>query len=276
MRSLLSGFLIILCSVLAVKAQVHDERRQVSVEGFITNPEGQYIEQVHIVNTRQGTGTASNSSGQFRIISLPGDTLRFTGIGYSPYSFFVPSVRTSPVVPLHVVMEADTIILTGATIYAWPADADALKREVLSMESQAPEVPDLKLNNPKFYTKPLPDGFLEKNGTPGMLNPGLSLVTIKGPFTALYNKYSREGKSLRKYVSLKNQDDKTVIAAKRYNADVVRRITSFKTDKEIQDFMLFCNLSVDFVVRVTEYELYEAINECLLAYNSGIDGNEEK
>ena len=100
-----------------------------------------------------------------------------------------------------------------------------------------------------------------------MADPGLTL-SIPGPITALYDAFSKEGKSKRKLELLVNQDEKKVVAARRYNAKVIRQITTFKTDKEIQDFMLFCNLSVDFIVSSTEYYLYKAIHECLLAYNA--------
>jgi hypothetical protein len=171
----------------------------------------------------------------------------------------------SPVIPLHVLMRVDTTQISGVTIYPWPADAKALKEAVLAMEDQTPKIPDLKLNDPKFYNIPLPGGQ-PKVSIPGMPDPGLT-VTLPGPITALYDAFSKEGKSRRMFESLTNQDNKKVVAARRYNADVVQRVTHFKTDKEIQDFMLFCNLSVDFIVSSKEYDLYKAIHECLLAYN---------
>jgi hypothetical protein len=99
------------------------------------------------------------------------------------------------------------------------------------------------------------------------MDPGVTYA-IKGPFTALYEQYSKAGKSQRKYESLIFADQRQKIASSRYNAKVVRRITSFKTDKDIQDFMTYCNLSVDFICNSTEYELYKAVHDCLLAYNA--------
>jgi len=165
-------------------------------------------------------------------------------------------------------MHSDTLLISGVEIYPWPADAQALKDAVLAMKTETPKTPDLKLNDPKYYDMPLPGGQPPRSSTPGLANPGIT-VTIPGPITALYDAFSKEGKSKRKYELLANQDQKKVLAARRYNAEVVQRITSFKTDKEIQDFMLYCNLSVDFIVSSSEYDLYKAIHECLLAYNEG-------
>ncbi len=168
---------------------------------------------------------------------------------------------------MHIIMQVDTLEISGAEIYPWPSDAEALKKAVLAMDDQTPKTFDLKLNDPKFYGVPLPGGGGQPQpSTPGLANPGLT-VTIPGPITTLYDAFSKEGKSKRKHEALVSQDQKKVVAARRYNAKVVQQITSFKTDKEIQDFMLYCTLSVDFIVSSTEYELYKAINECLLAYN---------
>lgn len=260
-------FILLFTIFLSVKAQVAQKLPEVSVEGFITNPQGKYIENVHVVDITGSKGTTSNWQGQFRINVYPGDTLRATCVGYIPFRYHIPVNFNSPVIPMHIILQIDTLEISGAEIYPWPSDAEALKKAVLAMDDQTPKAPDLKLNDPKFYGIPLPGGGGQPQpSTPGLSNPGLT-VTIPGPITALYDAFSKEGKSKRKYELLVNQDQKKEIAARRYNVKVVQQITSFKTDKEIQDFMLYCNLSVDFIVSSTEYELYKAINECLLAFN---------
>lgn len=236
----------------------------VSVQGFVSNLNNKNIESVHIVNISQRWGTTSNWEGQFRIAAMPGDTMRFTCVGYIPLKYYVPFKLQSPLIPVHIVMLVDTTQISGVTIYPWPADAKALKEAVLAMEDQTPKIPDLKLNDPKFYNTPIPGGQ-PKTSIPGMIDPGLTL-TVPGPISAIYEAFSKEGKSRRMFESLTNQDTKKVVAARRYNADVVQRVTHFETDKEIQDFMLFCNLSVDFIISSSEYDLYKAIHECLLAY----------
>ena len=246
-------------------AQDHSAVKEIYIEGFITNPEGRYLENVHVVNLTANSGSNSNREGQFRIDALPGDSLRFTGIGYNPLIYRIPAVRTSPVLPLHIVMESDTILITGAYIYPWPADVAAFKQAILSMDDQTPKVPDLKLNDRRYYSQALPGGVPPAT-IPGMANPGLT-YTIPGPITALYEAFSKTAKSQRKFEELVKDDQKREVAARRYNAEVVKQVTHFTSDKEIQDFMIFCNLSIDFIIRSSEYDLYLAIHDCLLAYN---------
>lgn len=269
------GILILCFSLLVllnVNAQVISPDRNISVEGIITNADGRNIENVHVVNVSNQWGTLSNREGQFKINAFPGDTLRITCVGYDPLKYHLPTDRLSPVIPLHIVMHSDTLLIIGATIYPWPADAEALKQAILAMDDQTPKMPDLKLNDRRYNAATAPYGNSNVS-IPGMGDPGLT-YTIQGPITALYEAFSRSAKSQRKYESLVNEDSKKVIAARRYNAEVVKRVTSFKTDKEIQDFMLYCNLTVDFIISSSEYELYFAIHQCLLAYNAE-KGNEE-
>lgn len=266
-------FILLFPGFLSAKAQVAETRPVISVEGFITNIQGKYIENVHVVNVTGRRGTTSNWQGQFYINAYPGDTIRATCVGYIPFKYHLPINGPSPVIPMHIILQVDTLQISGVEIYPWPSDAEALKKAVLAMDDQTPKIPDLKLNDPKFYGVPLPGGAVQPPpSTPGLANPGLT-ITVPGPITALYDAFSKEGKSKRTYEALELQDQKKVIAARRYNAKVVQQITSFKTDKEIQDFMLYCNLSVDFIVSSTEYELYKAIHECLLAYK---EVNKEK
>lgn len=264
MHRFLILFLFLLPFFSFLRAQ--ESNSVVSVEGYISTADGQYIENVHVVDITAKNGTTSNWQGQFRLSVHSGDTLRITCVGYFPNVYLVPLVRTSPVIPLHVVMLVDTLQVSGATIYPWPADVKSLKKAIIAMDNQMPKAPDLRLNDFHYNAAIAPPRSPNTN-LPGMSNPGLT-YTIPGPITALYNAFSKSAKSQQKYELLVNTDNRKVIAAKRYNADVVERITHFKSDKEIQDFMLFCNLQLNFILSSTEYELYNAIHNCLLAYNS--------
>lgn len=246
-------------------SQVLIRERTLSIQGFITNETDKNIENVHVVNVSANRGTTSDFSGLFNVVAALGDTIRFTCVGYIPANYHVPFYTTSPILPLHVRLIVDTVQISGVNIYPWPSDAVALKKAVLAMETQTPETPDLKLNDFSYKASGLPVGAPKPN-IPGVSDPGLT-YTVAGPITAMYNAFSKSAKSNRKLGMLESADERKVLASKRYNAEVVKRVTSFTSEKEIQVFMLFCNLTVDFIVSSSEYDLYKAIHECLLAYN---------
>lgn len=256
----------LVCIALASSSQVVESGQMVLIQGFIAGESGNRIENVHIVNLSRGQGTTSNFDGLFNLGVSPGDTLRFTCVGYIPAKYNVPFYVTSPILPVQVILKIDTLQISGANIYPWPADAAALKKAILAMDDQTPKQPDLKLNDKTYKKTDLPQSVTQQS-IPGMSNPGLTYV-VPGPITAIYDAFSKSGKSKRKLNMLESADERKVIASRRYNANVVRNITSFTSEKEIQDFMLFCNLNVDFIVTSSEYELYLAIHECLLAFNA--------
>jgi len=85
---------------------------------------------------------------------------------------------------------------------------------------------------------------------------------IKGPFTKLYETFSRHAKLQRRHQALVKANHKFLQAAKLYNRDLVRKLTGLKDEKEIIMFMEFCDLDPEFILTTTTYELYLAINNC--------------
>jgi len=266
MRQFIFVFVSTFFFIPSLFSQIFTSDKSYSVQGFITNAAGNTIENAHVVNISMNRGTTTNIEGQFNVGVNLGDTIRFTCVGYLPVKYYVPHFSESPIIPLHIIMRIDTVQISGVNIYPWPSDAYALKKAILAMDNQTPEQPDLKLNDFSYKAEGLPYSAPKPN-IPGMSDPGLT-YSIPGPITALYDAFSKTGKSKRKLSTLENTDQQKVVAARRYNAEVVRRVTTFTSDKEIQDFMLFCNLTVDFIVSSSEYELYTAIHNCLLAYNA--------
>jgi len=53
-----------------------------------------------------------------------------------------------------------------------------------------------------------------------------------------------------------------------YNLDLINKITGLSNEKEIRKFMDFCNLQLEFILNVSDYELYLAILDCLKDFNN--------
>lgn len=240
--------------------------RDFTLEGFVSNFKGQYLVNVNIVNINQNTGTSSNAEGLFKIQAKSGDLIRFSSIGFIPFVYVLNPGSTFPIVPLHITLADDTLQLSEVTIYPWPKNISDLKRAVLAMAPERDKYPDLRLNEFNLPRNGKNMSY-QKSNTPGLMDPGVTYA-IKGPITALYNAFSKEAKSKRKYELLTFQDQKKKIATYKYNTELIRRVTSFKTDKDIEDFMHYCNFTVDFILASSEYDLIKAIEDCLLSYNA--------
>jgi len=240
--------------------------KEFSLEGFVTSRKGINLVNVNIVNINQNTGTTSNTEGLFKIQAKLGDLIRFSSIGFIPFVYVLNPGSTFTIVPLHITLADDTLQLSEVTIYPWPKNISDLKRAVLAMAPEQDKYPDLRLNEFNLPRNGKNMSY-QKSNTPGLMDPGVTYA-IKGPITALYNAFSKEAKSKRKYELLTFQDQKKKIATYKYNPELIRRVTSFKTDKDIEDFMHYCNFTVDFILASSEYDLIKAIEDCLLSYNA--------
>ncbi|MCA6075483.1 carboxypeptidase-like regulatory domain-containing protein [Fulvivirga sedimenti] len=65
-------------------------------------------------------GTASDSNGYFSIFINPGDTLRFTSIGYRPAYFVMPYEVSNKRYSLIQLMWQESILLPEVVVFPWP------------------------------------------------------------------------------------------------------------------------------------------------------------
>jgi hypothetical protein len=233
---------------------------KIRVDGFVTDVHGRPLAYVNIVNYKGRTGTASDENGSFRIFANEGDTILFRYMGFENARLTIPD-ETKPIYPIHIYLKEDTLQLTGVTIYNRPRNLTELRQAVLNQKVEKPIIADLNLNA-KITDLP-PAG--PRQTLPGMGDPGLT-YTISGPITMLYNTFSRRGKSLKKYEELTGKDRVQAIIDKKYNPQIVKSITGFTSDEEIQAFIKYCNLSSDFLLNASEYEILCSVKDCLASY----------
>lgn len=253
-------FFICLVTVLNLNCQAQ-QNNPLRVDGFVTDVGGRPLTNVHILNMSAKTGTTSNQDGSFRISAVSGDILLFRCMGYQNRQISIPGGDFGPVYPVHVLLQTDTLQLSGVTIYAWPRNMTELRQAVLNQKVEPPIIAELNLN--VRITDPPPQG--PPSSIPGMVDPGLT-YTISGPITMLYDKFSRRGKSLQKFKELTGNDQLNALIAKKYNPQVVKEITGFTSDEEIREFIEYCNLSTEFLLTATDYEILRKVKECLAAY----------
>lgn len=230
---------------------------QVKVTGkIIEEQSGEPVPFVHIYKKNTLQGTVSDDLGRFTVTISRIDTLIFSAVGYEKYEF-VPD-------PLGKGVQQDVIIRMVVKSYELdPVNVNAyqsleeFKRDILQLDLPK-ESKGFELNIPRGYTLP-PTG-------PGDINQNPS-VSMGGPFSALYNKFSREAKEKKKLVAYHVQANNNATVASRYNMDVVMRVTSLE-EEMAKSFMEWCTFEDEFILRVSEYELTAAILHCLEEFSS--------
>lgn len=118
-----------LVSFYSLDAQVSNSLIQVS--GIITDDEKKPVVHVSIISQRLRRGTISEETGIYSVISLPGDTIHVSALGYKNYLFRVPPDLEGRHYKKDISLVSDTISIEGVNIFPWKT-YEEFKRDVLA------------------------------------------------------------------------------------------------------------------------------------------------
>ncbi|RLC55715.1 MAG: hypothetical protein DRH89_07135 [Candidatus Cloacimonadota bacterium] len=214
------------------------------LQGIVKSIDGISISKAHIINLSSRMGTITNKEGTFELLANKSDIIQISSVGFKTLIYVIPATEEVKLIK-YFTLSIDTIQLDEAIIYPFPLTLEELKEEFLelSMEEEPPAF----------------DLHLDEAGILGLPQTG---AIIHGPFSAIYEKFSRSAKFRRKYEALIEYDYRKQEASKIYNAELVTRITGLKSKDEIAKFMQYCEFEPDFVIHAKSYDLYLAIENC--------------
>jgi hypothetical protein len=121
------------------KGQVTDRDRVLQVTGIISDEDNNPVPGVSVISQKLRRGTISELSGIYNIISLPGDTIWLSAMGFKMTEIIVPSDITAKQYTKDIVLLADTIIIKDVLILPWK-NYEEFKREVLAERPVKPEI----------------------------------------------------------------------------------------------------------------------------------------
>ncbi|RRB12387.1 carboxypeptidase-like regulatory domain-containing protein [Larkinella knui] len=204
-----------------------------------------------VQNSSLRRATMSTESGQFRITASPNDTLLISCMGYKTEKVVVPVNEQTLVVEL--VQEVK--MLNEVVIKGWTESR--FKQEFMKLNIA--EKPIIEIKTPAELVG-VSIGNVGRMGYDyATLAPKM---TLKGPISALYGKFSKEAKNERKL----QQFNQAELNKKRYQSRMdpiwISRITELKEER-LTAFMQFCKLPEKFVLEANEYDLIVAIRGCL-------------
>ncbi len=119
----------------------------VQISGIVITADSipQFIPFAHAVIKGRRQGTTSNEEGFFSFAALPGDTIRFTSLGFKAENLILPDTIRHREYLARIVMQRDTTMLEEVTLYPWPTP-DRLKDEILNMRVPTTEE-DIAMRN---------------------------------------------------------------------------------------------------------------------------------
>lgn len=200
---------------------------------------------VHVVNQRTGSGTITDTLGLFHMRIRSNDTLIFKSLGFEDKRLVLNDSLNSNLLFVEVNLLPTSYELQVVDVIA------------LSRESQFRyDFINMKPDNSRWENQLIIPGVTKEKyqwiRDEEKFNPKKN---FSGPFSALYYKFSDEGKSLQKLVLLLEQDEREEKANKKYSRKLLANFTGYSGDT-LNNFYTYLNLSTDFVVQQTTYDLY--------------------
>ena len=223
----------------------------------VDSSNGRVLPFVQILNESTRRAYITDSTGKFYIPCKNGDTLVFICLGYYGKVVITDSLfRVVSLLPRSYNIEA--VSIESYRSY------DQFKRDFLKIElDKGPQI------------EGLPDG--KAIDVPILLDTNYihsPAFLVMHPLSYLYYNLSKEEKSKRKVFYLERRQGEQLIVEKKFNREIVHRITGLDGDK-LTNFIGFCNFSHQFLYKSTELEIVKKIHEKYEVYKSIVEANEE-
>ena len=171
------------------------------------------IRDCHIINKTQNMGTVSDAYGDFKITANVNDSISFSAIGYERITIAL----------------TDSMFTYGYIIKLKPATYE------LEEVTIQPLIVKPLITKWEVYTKPLPN------------QGGINIPTGISPITALYNRFSKEGKQKRYFQKVSEGTADFMLIGEKFNGEMVSQITGLRDDELIK-FMSYCSFTNDFLM----------------------------
>lgn len=212
---------------------------------------------VQILNESTRKGYITDSTGKFRIPCKNGDTLVFISLGYLGK---VVIADTS----LHTVFLKQRTYNIDEVSIQTNRSYEQFKRDFLEIEPEKSlRIEGIPEGKPIDIPILLDTNYIQSDA-----------FAILNPISFLYYKFSKEEKSKRKAFYLKRQEGERLVIDKKFNREIVHRITGLGGD-ELTNFIGFCNFSHKFLYEATELEIVNKIYEKFEIYKTLEETNEE-
>ena len=226
--------------------------QSIVITGIAMNSEdSSLVEAAHVFTRPGNSATITDESGLFTLRIRLSDTLYVKALGYDNAVIYPVRQHLVSGDFLPVQLKPRTYAIREVTILPYRSYAQfkaAFRNHPVSNEN-----PQVTLDMPEVTA-----------AGPGLQNSGFG-VTFS-PISMLYNQFSKEGKELRKYAIVVEQQRITDQVTKKYNVKIVKRVTGIESEKEAYDFMDYCKLSDSFILKSNDYEILMAIKRCYKAY----------
>jgi len=207
--------------------------------GQVVTDDNKPIALAHIININTKRGIVSDTLGFFKMNINPNDILNISAIGFEYFEYQIPEIISNEYYRIHLKRKYYQIPEVTVKYFGTYKDFEY-------------KVVHLKLEDKNAINESI------RKTLPHIENPVPYEPTLGSPVSLLYDIFSKEGKSRRKYQEImKNEPIKKQIELK-YNTDIVKNITGLEGD-ELKEFMDTCNFTDEYILNTSDYIIYSTI-----------------
>ncbi len=201
---------------------------------------GKPIPYAHVLNLRFHRATVSDTLGFYTIPMRRNDTLLITAIGYEDEHFTLPPFWPTNSFSGVLYLKEKVYNIEGVTVHGL-GTYEQFKQSVLALDLSDDEVVKMQ----EYYDKILTQEAIKYQA----VSTGFSF-SLRSP----------EERSLRKLQKILEQQKIQQQIDAKYNKAIVSKLTGLK-GKALEDFMHYCQLPQDFILKSSEYDILQRIKE---------------
>jgi hypothetical protein len=192
-----------------------------------------------IINRRTNNGIFADAEGKFSINAYQSDTILFSVIGYHTKKICLKDSVIKKQYHIEIEMQKLQYTLKEISVFGTRSLSD-IDKDIAKLDST---------RRKRSYQ---------------------DINAIESPITYLYERFSKFGKSKQKVAEWENEDLKRDILKDLFRLYVKNDIIDLSED-EFEAFIIYCNLSEDFIKTASQFELVMAIKGKFEAFESGKD-----
>jgi hypothetical protein len=213
----------------------------VTISGQATDKENAFLPmpKMMIINKRTNNGTFADAEGKFTVIALQTDTLMFSVIGYHTKKICLRDSIVKSQYNIHIEMQKLTYTLKEVSVFGTRSLSD-IDKDIARLDST---------RRSRYYS---------------------DINAISSPITYLYERFSKFGKSKQRVAEWENEDLKMDILKDLFRLYVKNDIIDL-SEEEFEAFIIYCNLSEEFIKSANQFELVMAIKGKYAAFIAGKD-----
>lgn len=248
-NALKSSFFLLLFGLLSYSGRLHaqqpDQKKHfIQVSGFVLESETlRPIPFAHVLIPSTRLGVISDASGFYNILIEAKDSLEFSAIGFEVVHFGLPPGLSSDYFSYNVLLKPIRYDLETYDFNQFNYARVVEKIRQMGVDEKAATLTDENLAKGVYLSRP---------GT-GIL--------LSGPFTRLYNKFSRQAREMAKLQELLNNENQAAVAQSKLTPELIESVTGLSKE-DLDEFVRFCDMGKEFVATATTYDLMIALGRC--------------